>query len=483
MSLLDSLVDMLTNPASVEDRPHRPVPEGALERWHAAVVRSALDQGARVSWGRRALVLDPAQLRRRLESCWDWLGHVLGAAVPAAEQLEMMDEVTDDTLSFSVTVHTAVIETMAQILAGWAPWSPEEYLVAVGAMSRDGRRLPLGELLLSLGPREQIVALLVAETHQAIGLRDANRYTASLLRWLLSNREWSTNQSDPDPLPSLERLVAFGLVTTLPDGRACVVAERHGWLEEVVADPPSPLATLVRATLADRVGAVITARTGVAPPLSTAAVRDLAETVAHELGNLVPTLRLSLGELSTSVPDADPRLLRLQRVTDQLADFASNVRQLVPAGHEPPQPLRLMDLVNDVVRDTVAERNGHLHIKLDLEELEVQAPPTRLRLALVQLVRNAAQAARGSERRVTLRVTARADGERVSVEFTDDGPGVPEHLADRIFTRGVSGRGGSGIGLALVHEVVVGELGGSVHHERPAGGGARFVVKFERERS
>lgn len=68
----------------------------------------------------------------------------------------------------------------------------------------------------------------------------------------------------------------------------------------------------------------------------------------------------------------------------------------------------------------------------------------------------------------------------LDLRFSDDGNGVPLELQDRLFdpfftTR--RGSGGSGLGLHIVHNLVVGRLGGEVRYEDTPGGGATFVMR------
>jgi two-component system, CitB family, sensor kinase len=73
------------------------------------------------------------------------------------------------------------------------------------------------------------------------------------------------------------------------------------------------------------------------------------------------------------------------------------------------------------------------------------------------------------------------DGDGLEIEVNDSGPGVPEHLREAIFARGVTSKpdvpGGRGIGLALVR-LVTAQHGGTVAVTDAAGGGARFVVRL-----
>ena len=57
------------------------------------------------------------------------------------------------------------------------------------------------------------------------------------------------------------------------------------------------------------------------------------------------------------------------------------------------------------------------------------------------------------------------DADGLTISVADSGPGVPEHLREEIFARGVTSKpdvpGGRGIGLALVR-LVSAQLGGTV---------------------
>lgn len=85
-----------------------------------------------------------------------------------------------------------------------------------------------------------------------------------------------------------------------------------------------------------------------------------------------------------------------------------------------------------------------------------------------------------------VRIGLSDDGRTVGVEVRDEGPGVPQELADRIFVRGFStkpdsvdgqGVGGRGIGLALV-SVVCARRGGAVSVRND--GGAVFRAELPR---
>ncbi|OCB58640.1 ATPase [Mycobacterium vulneris] len=98
---------------------------------------------------------------------------------------------------------------------------------------------------------------------------------------------------------------------------------------------------------------------------------------------------------------------------------------------------------------------------------------------LGNLIDNAVDVSVGSaDARVSVRID---DSSGLLLAVSDSGPGVPEHLRESIFSRGVTSKaqvpGGRGIGLALVR-LVTAQHGGEVEVTDAPGGGALFVVRL-----
>lgn len=110
----------------------------------------------------------------------------------------------------------------------------------------------------------------------------------------------------------------------------------------------------------------------------------------------------------------------------------------------------------------------------------------RTRQILSNLLSNAAKY---SPPEAPIGVTASRAGDRVLLEVSDQGVGIPAALQDRIFepffqaepaaTRRV---GGLGVGLHLVRELCE-AMGATVGVDPTAGQGSRFVVSFPIARS
>ena len=100
----------------------------------------------------------------------------------------------------------------------------------------------------------------------------------------------------------------------------------------------------------------------------------------------------------------------------------------------------------------------------------------RLQRALRNLVQNACEAMPEGGR---LHVESRREGDFATIRVVDNGPGIPEDIADRLFEPFVTAGkpNGSGLGLAVVRKVLD-DHGGSVAATKPEGGGAAFELRL-----
>jgi two-component system OmpR family sensor kinase len=134
------------------------------------------------------------------------------------------------------------------------------------------------------------------------------------------------------------------------------------------------------------------------------------------------------------------------------------------------------DAVDDA-RATAPERE----ITLDSEPVTVIGDADQLRQVLANLLRNALVHTPDG---TPIEVTARRDGDDVCLEVRDHGPGLPTDDPDEIFERfwrseggRERGRGGAGLGLAIVAGIVDAHRGIVRAHNAPDGG-ASFVVRL-----
>ncbi|QMV24996.1 HAMP domain-containing protein [Streptomyces sp. SCUT-3] len=215
--------------------------------------------------------------------------------------------------------------------------------------------------------------------------------------------------------------------------------------------------------------------------------RNLAADVAHELRTPLAALQAGLEELRDGLVEPGPQRLaglhdqslRLGRIVGDLAELSAAEAAALSLH---PADTDLAGLVRALLADREAElRSAGLRVRADLgtRPVTVRADAGRLHQAFGNLLSNAARYCRPGD---TVEVTVGTGGGRAVVEVSDTGPGIAAedlpHVFDR-FWRGKSGNGvsGSGIGLAVVRELVAAH-GGTVRVASPPSGGAVFTVSL-----
>jgi signal transduction histidine kinase len=138
--------------------------------------------------------------------------------------------------------------------------------------------------------------------------------------------------------------------------------------------------------------------------------------------------------------------------------------------------------VSPTVREGAAEPNAERSI--ETRNLEIQADLRMLRQALLNLLRNAAEAIPNeeSDRRVTVRTSIQTEQGKhwVAISIQDTGDGIADLYLQKIFIPFFTTKTqGHGIGLALAHRVIT-EHGGTLTVANAPEGGAVFTIRLPR---
>jgi signal transduction histidine kinase len=223
--------------------------------------------------------------------------------------------------------------------------------------------------------------------------------------------------------------------------------------------------------------------------------RELVQVLTHEIMNsLTPVASLSrtacslLDEAGAGLPadihaDLGTALDAIARRAASLVDFVGSYRSLSTVPQAQPQRVLLEELferLSALLAPQWLALGGRLTFSVEPASLEVMIDPGQLEQALINLLKNAAEALAGAGNdKPQAQVVARLSrGGRLRIEVADNGPGVPEALAAHIFTPFFSTKKqGRGIGLAMVRHLVHAN-GGTVRYARPVSAGARFILTF-----
>lgn len=206
-----------------------------------------------------------------------------------------------------------------------------------------------------------------------------------------------------------------------------------------------------------------------------AALHAALKGLAHELRNPLAGLRGAAQLLARRVADGESAELvgLIQAECDRL--IALLQRLVDPAPSRPFEPVNIHAVLERVRLLADADAGWAVKLERDYDPSlpELSGDPDRLTQALWNLVRNALQSGAGTvalrtraERQVLIGETTHRLALRV--EISDDGRGVPEDLAERIFLPLVSGRAeGTGLGLPLAQQIVREHGGALSYRSRP----------------
>jgi signal transduction histidine kinase len=210
--------------------------------------------------------------------------------------------------------------------------------------------------------------------------------------------------------------------------------------------------------------------------------RRFVADASHELRSPLATVQVGLDYLAatTSPEHGLSQLRRLQAETERLGRLVADLLLLARVD-ENGLALRHDDVdLDDLAyaeRDRLRARHPGLNVLTKVEAVRVRGDAGRLERALRNLGDNAA---RHAASRVTLSAWADADGAHLAV--ADDGPGIGPDDRQRVFERFVRlddsrnrEDGGSGLGLPISREIVVGH-GGEIRVEECAG--ARLHIRL-----
>jgi len=264
------------------------------------------------------------------------------------------------------------------------------------------------------------------------------------------------------------QLVLLGLALTVVAGGLAHVVKPLGLVEAQLQSQLLAPVRLPRGSIPREVAALVGAVNDLLARLDAVMLRQRKFTAdaAHQLRTPMTALRLQIEDARLEFPDAAAQAVfarlavtveRTIRVSEQLLALARAEQAGGPVTRE---RVDLVGLAREIGAEWVpaAMRAGlDLEFEADPPTLAVDADRHLLGEALSNLIENAIKYGGKGGQRVLVRVLREGDAATLSVE--DDGPGVPEaelgRLVERFYRGDRKDTPGTGLGLALVQEVML----------------------------
>lgn len=212
------------------------------------------------------------------------------------------------------------------------------------------------------------------------------------------------------------------------------------------------------------------------PQARLAAIGEIAAEIAHELRNALQVISANVYLARQNPEKSDPQLAKIERNARLAHSIVDDLLALARRERLRAEPTLLRNVLDDARADLPAPL-AVFQDAIEPQNLEVHAHHGLLVRLFRVLFDNATLAS--APRRPTIRVHAKRGASGVVIDVQDDGPGVSEGIASKIFEPLVSGRpNGTGLGLALARRIAQAH-GGAIRLATPEGGtGALFRIEL-----
>ncbi len=208
-----------------------------------------------------------------------------------------------------------------------------------------------------------------------------------------------------------------------------------------------------------------------------ARMQQMLAGIAHEVRNPLAGMTLFAGILRDEIPTDDERRGHVDKIQRELNYLERVVNDFLEYARRPKPELsgvEARELLEEVAQLAASD---DITIAVDAPDLVVRADRGQLRRALLNLAKNAVQAARaaGHSGADAVKLSGRRDGDSVVLAVWNRGKEIPPETSGKLFEPFYTTREkGTGLGLAFVREIV-GDHGGHVD-VTSAGGETTFSV-------
>ncbi len=225
------------------------------------------------------------------------------------------------------------------------------------------------------------------------------------------------------------------------------------------------------------------------------AYSTITQKIVHEINNPMGIITNYLRMLSLKLPDKHPAQTELIVISEEIDRISILIDQLSVFSQPDIREFSQVDInqlytsILEIIKKSILQPKGiESKINIDPKIPLIETDKNGLKQILINLLKNAAEAMRQNGKvSITTRLIPQSeklliDEKRkipgsVEVVITDNGPGIPDHIKEKLFEPYNSSKHGSnsGLGLSIVHNIIK-KLNGSISCESILNEGTVFKI-------
>ncbi|MBT5094372.1 MAG: response regulator [Halobacteriovoraceae bacterium] len=220
-------------------------------------------------------------------------------------------------------------------------------------------------------------------------------------------------------------------------------------------------------------------------------IGQIASSVAHEVNNPLNILlfnneKLEDFEVSKKIEPEYRRILEAQEKTiKRISDIVKGLQFFAKEKNDALEATDLAAISNSfliLIRGTLKGQQVEIETDFEKQEIFALANAGKVEQIFLNLIQNSKDA-RISEKPLVIKIKISKSGEKISLEFSDNGKGMDQTTLDNVFTpyfstKDMNRESGMGLGLSIIKNLVY-EMQGQVIVDSTQGVGTSFKFLFD----
>ena len=222
-----------------------------------------------------------------------------------------------------------------------------------------------------------------------------------------------------------------------------------------------------------------------------ALVGKLAAGMAHSIRNPLTSVKMRLFSLDRTLGLSNTQEDDFEVISEEIRHIDTIVQNFLEFSRPPKlkmqmvSPSEVVDLAIQLLQHRLSSYDVDVHVERKTRLPEILVDPEQLKEVLVNIVVNGCEAMKGGGS-----IVVREDvdfveplGRVIVIEVSDDGPGIPDSIQDKVFQPFFSTKEeGTGLGLSIVARIVE-EHGGQISVKSKEGEGSSFIITLPAKES